>query len=61
MDAIVDRLLHEEHTPAEIGELLLAFQEVTDYVRSYDENLMGRLYEIFDRVKGLTPANDAPR
>jgi hypothetical protein len=61
LDAIVDRLLHQEHTPAEIGELLLAFQEVTEYVRSYDENLMGRLYEIFDRVKGLTPTNDAPR
>ena len=60
LDEIVDRLLHEPHTPAEVGELLLAFQVVAGYLRSYDETLQARLYDIFDRVKGLKPTDRIP-
>src|SRR5438128_2731057 len=32
LEEIADRLLHEAHSPEEIAELLVAFQEVTDYI-----------------------------
>jgi hypothetical protein len=53
LDGIVDRLLQEPHSPAEVGELLLAFHVVAGYLCSYEESLKARVYDIFDRVKGL--------
>jgi len=52
---IVHRLLNEKHTPAEIGELLLAFELTTEQIRGHSDVIDGKLYEIGDRLKGVTP------
>ena len=61
LEEISDRLLHEPYSPEEIAELLVAFQEVTNYLRSYGESLAPKVYDIFDRVKGLVPTNHEGR
>ncbi len=61
LEEIIDRLLHEAHSPEEIAELLVAFQVVTNYLRSYGEGLTPKVYDLFDQVKGLTPTNHERR
>ncbi|MCI0455551.1 MAG: hypothetical protein L0Z62_01060 [Gemmataceae bacterium] len=51
LNDIVRRLLDEEHTPAEIGELLIAFELTTEQLRGHSDTIDGRLYEIGDRLK----------
>jgi hypothetical protein len=48
---IVSRLANEEHTPAEIGELLIAFELTTEQLRGHSDTIDGKLYEIGDRLK----------
>jgi hypothetical protein len=50
---IVRRLITEEHTPAEIGELLIAFELTTEQLRGHSDAIDGKLYEIGDRLKEL--------
>ncbi len=61
MDEIMRRILKENRSPTEIVELLLAFDEMINYVRSYGQNLSPKLYDIFDHLKGLLPTNQAPQ
>jgi hypothetical protein len=53
LDEIVERILWEKHDPAEVAELVLAFQIVTERLASYAEVLEDKLYDTFDRAKGL--------
>ena len=55
LDEIVNRLLNEPHTPAEIGELLIAFELTTEQIRGDFDTIDGKLYEIGDQLKGVTP------
>jgi hypothetical protein len=59
MDEIIHRILTRKYAPAQVAELLLAFDEMASYIRSYAEDLGPKLYDIFDRLKGLTPTNQA--
>ena len=54
LDEIVNRILQEKHDPGEVAELVLAFQAVTEQLASYAEVLGDKLYDLFDRAKGLT-------
>jgi hypothetical protein len=53
LDEIVGRILNERHTPGEVAELVMAFQLVTEQFSSYTDLLGDKLYEVFDRAKGL--------
>ena len=53
LDEIVGRILNEKHTPAEVAELVMAFQLVTEQFSSYVDLLGDKLYDVFDRAKGL--------
>jgi hypothetical protein len=55
---ILHRLLHEEHTPAEVGELLIAFELTTEQIRGHSDTYDGKLYEIGDRLKGKHSAEE---
>jgi hypothetical protein len=55
LDDIMDRLLKESHTPAEVGELLIAFELTTEQLRGHSDTIDGKLYEIGDRLKGEEP------
>jgi hypothetical protein len=52
LEDIVNRLLNERHSPAEIGELLIAFELTTEKLRGHSDDIDGKLYEIGDRLKG---------
>jgi hypothetical protein len=54
---IVSRLANEEHTPAEIGELLIAFELTTEQLRGHSDTIDGKLYDIGDRLKAGEPAD----
>jgi hypothetical protein len=54
---IVNRLVNEEHTPAEIGQLLIAFELTTEQIRGHSDTIDGRLYEIGDRLKATELAD----
>jgi len=54
LDDIMDRLLNESHTPAEIGELLIAFELTTEQIRGQSDTIDGKLYDIGDRLKGVS-------
>ncbi len=54
LDDIIDRLLNERHTPAEIGELLIAFELTTEQIRGHSDVIDGKLYEFADRLKTAT-------
>jgi predicted nucleic acid-binding Zn-ribbon protein len=58
LDEIMDRLLNEEHTPAEIGDLLIAFELTTEQLRGHSDVIDGKLYEIGDHLHAITPATD---
>jgi hypothetical protein len=49
---ILHRLLHEDHTQAEVGELLIALELTTEQIRGHSDTFDGKLYEIGDRLKG---------
>jgi hypothetical protein len=51
LNDIVSRLTNEEHTPGEIGELLIAFELTTEQIRGHSDTIDGKLYEIGDRLK----------
>jgi hypothetical protein len=53
LDEIVDRILSGKHPPGEVAELLLAFQLVTEQLTSYADMMGDKLYDVFDRAKGL--------
>jgi hypothetical protein len=53
LDEIVGRILNEKHDPGEVAELVMAFQLVTEQFSSYADLLGDRLYDVFDRAKGL--------
>jgi hypothetical protein len=59
LDDIMDRLLNEPHTLAEIGELLIAFELTTEQIRGQSDTIDGKLYDIADRLKGVAPATSA--
>lgn len=50
LDDIVDRLLNEPHSPAEIGQLLIALELTTEQLRGHSETIDGKLYEIAERL-----------
>lgn len=54
LDEIMDRLLNEPHSPAEIGELLIAFELTTEQIRGHSDTIDGKMYKIGDRLKGVT-------
>jgi hypothetical protein len=51
LDDIVDRLLNEPHTPAEVGALLIAFELTTEQIRGCSDVIDGKLYKIGDQLK----------
>ncbi len=53
LNEILDRILHEPHDPAKVAELVMAFQLVTEQFSTYAESLGEKLYDLFDRAKGL--------
>lgn len=55
LEEIIDRILEEKHDPGEVAELVLAFQLVTEQLSSYADVMGDRLYDLFDRAKGLKP------
>jgi hypothetical protein len=55
LNDIFQRLLSEEHTAAEIGDLLIAFELTTEQLRGDSDVIDGKLYEIGDRLKGVAP------
>lgn len=55
LDEIVQRLVNETHTPAEIGDLLIAFELTTEQIRGHSDTIDGKLYEIGDRLKEIKP------
>jgi hypothetical protein len=59
LDEIMDRLLHEKHTPAEIGQLLIAVELTTEQIRGSSDVIDGKLYEIGDRLNGVPPAEQS--
>src|SRR5262249_13984204 len=58
LEEIVHRLLNEPHTPAEIGELLIAFELTTEQIRGMSDIIDSKLYAIGDRLKGETSVYD---
>jgi hypothetical protein len=59
LDDIFNRLVNEPHTPAEVGELLLAFQLTLGQIRGASDLVNGKLYDIGDRLKATAPADQA--
>jgi hypothetical protein len=51
LDEIVRRLTEQELSPAEVGELLIAFELTTEQLRGTSDIINGKLYEIGDRLK----------
>jgi len=54
LDEIVHRLLNEPHSPAAVGELLIAFELTTEQLRGHSDGMNGKLYELADRLKSTT-------
>jgi hypothetical protein len=52
LDDIMNRLLDEPHTPAEVGDLLIAVELTLEQIRGYSDDVDGKLYEIGDRLNG---------
>ncbi len=64
LDEIMTRLLDEKHSPAEIGDLLIAFELTLEQIRGHSDVVDGKLYEIGERLKGdsssETPSEGVP-
>ncbi len=52
LDDIFIRLLNEPHTPAEIGDLLIAFRLTLADIHGASDFVYGKLYDIGDRLRG---------
>lgn len=59
LDEILSRLLNEPHTPAEVGELLMAFQLTLGQLLGASDLVNGKLYDIGDRLKAVAPESTA--
>jgi hypothetical protein len=57
---IFRRLVDEDHTAAEVGELLIAFELTTEQLRGNSDVIDGKLYEIGDRLKALARKKTRP-
>ena len=57
---INQRLLKEPHTPAEVGELLIAIELTLEQIRGQSDVVDGKLYEIGDRLRGEAPSAPTP-
>ena len=55
LDEIVRRLTEQELSPAQVGELLIAFELTTEQLRGASDVINGKLYELGDRLKETTP------
>src|SRR5437879_4233956 len=55
LNDIFQRML-EPTTPEELADLLTAFELTTEQIRGDSDTIDGKLYEIADRLKGVTPA-----
>jgi hypothetical protein len=53
LSEILDRILNEKHEPGEVAELVMGFQLVTEQLATYTDALGEKLYQVFDRAKGL--------
>jgi hypothetical protein len=53
LDEIIDRILRQKHDPEEVAELVMAFQVVTEQIGSYADVMGDKMYDLFDRAKGL--------
>jgi hypothetical protein len=53
LDEIIGRILSGKHAPGEVGELVMACQRVTDELCSCADVLEDKLFDVFDRAKGL--------
>ncbi len=51
LNEIMDRLLSGQHTPAEIGELLIAFELTTEQIRGHSDVIDGKLYDAADQLQ----------
>jgi hypothetical protein len=58
LEDIVQRLLTEPHTPAEVGELLIALELTTEQIRGESDLIDGKLYEIGDRLRGVASTSE---
>jgi hypothetical protein len=59
LDDIMDRLVNEPHTVAEIGELLIALEMTVEQIRGHSDVINGKLHDMGERLKSLTPARSA--
>jgi K+/H+ antiporter YhaU regulatory subunit KhtT len=59
LDDIMDRLLNEPHSMTEIGELLIALEMTAEQIRGHSDVVDGKLHDIGERLKSLTPAKSA--
>lgn len=50
LDDIVDRLLNEKHSVAEVAQLLIAFELTTEQLRGHSDTIDGKLYQIAEAV-----------
>lgn len=59
LDEIVRRLIAGQHSPAELGELLIAFELTTEQLRGASDIINGKLYDIGDRLKERSSRGEA--
>lgn len=59
LEDIFQRLLHEPHSAAEIGDLLVAVELTLEQIRGASDQVDGKLYEIGDRLRGVVPEVEA--
>jgi hypothetical protein len=57
---IMERLVNEQRTPAEVGELLIAFELTTEQIRGWSDGIDGKLYDVGDRLKTVQTLNPDP-
>ena len=55
LDEIVRRLAEHELSLVQVGELLIAFELTTEQLRGASDIINGKLYELGDRLRGITP------
>jgi len=58
LDDIVRRLIEGQHSPAELGQLLIALELTTEQFRGASDIINGKLYEIGDRLKEPAPQHN---
>lgn len=58
LEDIFQKLTDEEHSSAELADLLVAFELTLEQMRGYSEELNGKLYDCADRLKGSQQAEN---